>query len=71
MRRGRLIKQLNAMAAKAGTPDDHHALEEYFVTLAKRETAEANEHVALAQAYRGTRIAQAVGTPRPSGRAVA
>ena len=26
---------------------------------AKRETAEANEHMALAQAYRGTRIAQA------------
>ena len=52
-------QELNAMAAKAGTPDDHHALEEYFVTLAKRDTAEANEHVALAQAYRGTRIAQA------------
>jgi len=47
------------MAAKAGTPADHRALEEYFLTLAKRETAEANEHVALAQAYRGTRIAQA------------
>ena len=34
-------------------------LEEYFLTLAKRYTAEANEHVALAQTYRGTRIAQA------------
>jgi hypothetical protein len=52
-------QELNAMAAKAGTPADHRALEEYFLTLAKRETAEANEHVALAQAYRGTRIAQA------------
>jgi hypothetical protein len=52
-------QELNAMAAKAGTPADHHALEEYFVTLAKRYIAEANEHVALAQAYRGTRIAQA------------
>ena len=52
-------QELNAMAAKAGTPDDHRALEEYFVTLAKRDTAEANEHMALAQAYRGTRIAQA------------
>lgn len=50
---------LNAMAAKAGTPADHRALEEYFLTLAKRDTTEANEHVALAQAYRGTRIAQA------------
>jgi len=52
-------QELNAMAAKAGTSDDHRALEEYFVTLAKRDTAEAKEHVALAQAYRGTRIAQA------------
>jgi hypothetical protein len=52
-------QELNAMAAKAGTPADHRALEEYFVTLAKRDTAEAKEHVALAQAYRGTRIAQA------------
>ena len=52
-------QELKAMAAKAGTPNDHQALEEYFLTLAKRETAEANEHMALAQAYRGTRIAQA------------
>jgi hypothetical protein len=52
-------QELNAMAAKANTPADHRALEEYFLTLAKRDTAEANEHVALAQAYRGTRIAQA------------
>jgi len=52
-------QELNAMAAKAGTPADHRALEEYFLTLAKRDTAEANEHVALAQSYRGTRIAQA------------
>ena len=52
-------QELNAMAAKAGTPADHLALEEYFLTLAKRDTAEANEHLALAQAYRGTRIAQA------------
>ena len=52
-------QELNAMAAKAGTPADHRALEEYFLTLVKRYIAEANEHVALAQAYRGTRIAQA------------
>jgi hypothetical protein len=52
-------KELNALAAKANTPAEHRGLEEYFVTLAKRYTAEANQHVALAQAYRGTRIAQA------------
>jgi len=50
---------LNALAAKASTPAEHRALEEYFLTLARRYTAEANEHVALAQAYKGTRIAQA------------
>ena len=52
-------KELNALAAKASTPADHRGLEEYFLTLAKRYTADANGHVALAQAYRGTRIAQA------------
>jgi len=52
-------QELNALAAKASTPAEHRGLEEYFLTLAKRYTAEANEHVALAQRYRGTRIAQA------------
>ena len=52
-------QQLNAMAAKAGTPADHRALEEYFLTLAKRDTTEADGHVATANIYRGTRIAQA------------
>jgi hypothetical protein len=42
-------KELNALAAKASTPAEHRGLEEYFLTLAKRYTAEANEHVALAQ----------------------
>jgi hypothetical protein len=51
--------QLSALAAKANTPADHHALEEYFLTAAKRYTADANDHAAMAQAYRGTRIAQA------------
>lgn len=51
-------KELNTLAAKANTPAEHRALEEYFVTLARRYTAEANEHVTLAQTYRGTRIAQ-------------
>jgi hypothetical protein len=52
-------KELNALAAKASTPAEHRALEEYFLTLAKRYTAEANEHATMAQTYRGTRIAQA------------
>jgi hypothetical protein len=52
-------KELSALASKASTPAEHRGLEEYFVTLARRYTSEANEHVALAQAYRGTRIAQA------------
>ena len=52
-------QELNAMAAKAGTPAEHRALQEYFMTLATRDATEASEHVALAQAYRGTRLAQA------------
>jgi hypothetical protein len=50
---------LSAMAGQATTPADHRALEEYFLTSAKRYTAEANDHAAMALAYRGTRIAQA------------
>jgi hypothetical protein len=52
-------KALNALAAKASTPADHKALEEYFVTLAKRYTRAADEHVTRSATYRGTRIAQA------------
>ena len=52
-------KELNALAAKASTPAEHRALEEYFLTLSKRYSNDANEHVTLAQTYRGTRIAQA------------
>ncbi|RPI51372.1 MAG: hypothetical protein EHM55_19100 [Acidobacteria bacterium] len=52
-------KELNALAAKASTSAEHHALEEFFLTLAKRYAAEVNEHVRLAETYRGTRIAQA------------
>src|SRR5262245_61229108 len=48
--------ELNALAAKAGPPAEHRALEEYFLTLAKRYSAEADEHVTLAQTYRGTKI---------------
>jgi hypothetical protein len=52
-------KDLNALAAKASTPADHRALEEYFLTLAKRYTADVTEHIAMANTYRGARIAQA------------
>jgi uncharacterized protein with gpF-like domain len=52
-------QELKAMAAKASSPAEHHALEEYFLTLAKRYTADATEHATTANTYRGTRIAQA------------
>ena len=53
--------ELGALAARATAPADHRALQEYFLSIAKRYTATAKEHVAMAQAYRGTRIAQAAG----------
>ena len=52
-------RELNALAAKASTPADHRGLEEYFLTLAKRYTADADSHATLARTYQGTRIAQA------------
>ena len=52
-------KELDALAAKAVTPADHRALQEYFLTLAKGYRTAVDEHVALAQTYRGTKIAQA------------
>jgi hypothetical protein len=51
--------ELNALAGRASTPADHGALEEYFVAASKRYHADANAHATMAQAYRGTRIAQA------------
>ena len=51
--------ELKALAAKAATPADHRALQEYFLTAAKRYTSDADDHAAIAQRYRGTRIAQA------------
>jgi hypothetical protein len=51
--------ELSAIAARANTPGDHHALEKYFQLAAKRYRQAVNEHTAMAQAYRGTRIAQA------------
>jgi hypothetical protein len=52
-------QELNALAAKASTPADHRALEEYFLTLVKQYNADANQHEATASTYRGTKIAQA------------
>ena len=53
------VPELDALASKASTPADHHTLEEYFLTLAKRYTADATEHATTANTYRGTKIAQA------------
>jgi hypothetical protein len=52
-------EDLRALAARANTRTDHLALAEYFDTVAKRNTAAADQHAAMAQTYRGTRIAQA------------
>jgi hypothetical protein len=52
-------RELDAMAARARTPAEHGALEEYFLTLAKRYAASAEDHAATANIHRGTRIAQA------------
>lgn len=52
-------QDLSALAAKASTTADHRALEEYFLTAAKRYTADADEHAMMAQTYRGTKIASA------------
>jgi hypothetical protein len=54
-------KDLAALAAKASSAADHRALEEYFLTAAKRYTAAATDHAAFAQAYRGTRLTWASG----------
>jgi hypothetical protein len=51
-------RELNALAAKASTPADHYAIEEYFRTLANRYTTDATEHAATANIYRGTKNAQ-------------
>lgn len=51
--------ELRNMAAKASTPADHRALMEYFNETAKRHTAAGDDHVRMAQSYRGTKIASA------------
>jgi len=46
-------EELAALAARAQTPADHRALAEYFLTIAGNQTAEAEAHGRMAQAYRG------------------
>ena len=53
-------KELRALAERASTPADHRDLEEYFATLAKRYTGDAEQHAQFAAAYRNSpRIAHA------------
>src|SRR5262249_14963201 len=51
--------QLKAMAARAESRTDHLALAEYFDTAARRYDRDAAQHSDMAQAYRGTKMAQA------------
>jgi len=44
--------ELKRLAAAAHAAADHRALEEYFLTLAKQKTAEANEHANMANTFR-------------------
>src|SRR4030095_4847050 len=45
-------EEVKRLATAAHTPSDHHALEEYFLTLAKQKTAEASAHATMANSYR-------------------
>jgi hypothetical protein len=56
-------KELNALAAQASTPAEHRGLEEYFTSLARRYTRDAERHAQFAAAYRNSlRIADPGGT---------
>ena len=46
-------KQMLDLAAKAQTPSEHGMLSEYYTTLVARYTADARDHRAMAQGYRG------------------
>src|SRR5262245_28211539 len=45
-------KQVRELVTNAKTPADHLKLQQHFLALAKKYEAEADEHVAEAQAYR-------------------
>jgi hypothetical protein len=51
--------QLQKLIADARTPADHGKIAEYFNSVAAKYTADADSHVAMASAYRGTKSAQA------------
>ena len=53
---------LHHLAMMARTAADHHALEEYFMTLAKKNTDDAESHTAMAQLYRAG-VRKSVGDP--------
>jgi hypothetical protein len=55
------VRDLEDLAAKAGTRAEHLALHEYFLTLANRYAGEARQHSAFAAGVRNTRIEQAAG----------
>jgi hypothetical protein len=46
-------RQMLTLAAKAQTPSEHGLLSEYYTTLAAGYAADAKDHRAMAQAYRG------------------
>jgi hypothetical protein len=46
--------QLHHLAMTAGTRKDHLALTEYYLTVAKRSTTEAEDYLTLAKAYRAS-----------------
>ena len=46
---------LAALAAKAASTADHRTLQDYFLTLATRSDAEAEDHAGMATAYRGAK----------------
>jgi hypothetical protein len=56
-------REIHDLAAKATTPADHRAIEEYFKSLEKRYNAEVSEHVAMAQAYRAAANRRGGGDP--------
>jgi len=45
-------EELKRLAAAAHSASDHRALEEYFLTLAKQKTADANDHATMANTFR-------------------
>jgi len=47
-------EELTALAGKASTAADHHALEEYFLSASKRYASEPANHTARACAYRSS-----------------